>query len=299
MNIWPRRVLRLGGAFFVLAVAAFCLNGLVLAHRNTPVLHAGSAVPTDPEGGPELRIVTWNIAKAFVHRGDVRFVSTDTARTRLESMGDVLREIDADVVLLQEVLLECGPCPVNQMTAIANAAGYPYRVYGEHANLGIPGFRISTGNALLSRYPISDPEVIDLPGRKPFWVTNNSRRALYATLTPPDAMPFRVANLHLDSRNATNRLAQAEDCHRSLPGPPWIIGGDFNDLPDSPVWSALAKETGIRCPTGQATYPQWKPEVEIDGFVVSDSWEVISTHRVSATGSDHYPVVISLRRAAR
>ena len=115
---------------------------LVLASRETPragvTSHAGKPLPTH---GSRVRILTYNIAKAFLHKGGLAFESPETVRARLARIAAVISAEQPDMVFLQEAVFECSLCPVNQVVTLAEATGMRFWVLGENYNVGVPFVR--------------------------------------------------------------------------------------------------------------------------------------------------------------
>ena len=124
-------------------------------------------------GGP-LKVLTWNIrfgAGRFPFFGDScgeGVLSPDeTVQNTIEAIADQLNSLDADIVFLQEVDLR------SKRTAYLNQVQYlldnTYLNYGAYASMWESDFiptdgigRINTGNAILSKYELTDAERIQL-----------------------------------------------------------------------------------------------------------------------------------------
>jgi endonuclease/exonuclease/phosphatase family metal-dependent hydrolase len=143
----------------------------------------------------------------------------------------------ADVLLLSEVHAH-GPC------SDACAAGARLGM----ASAYVPGHvqdRGTEGVAILSRWPLSDVEVIELPYHHV--VVNSARRvAVAATALTVDG-PVRVFAVHLDNRISPSarvrQLAPVLERARRWPGPV-VIGGDFNTSPFSWLAALVPFPTG-------------------------------------------------------
>ena len=192
----------------LLPLSLFALNGLVLAHGNTPRVRELSGVaPQAPRAAGEITVVSYNIAKAFVHKGGIKFESREKVEGRLRQMAAVVRAENPDLVFLSEAITDCGPCAVDQVEFLARECGLPHAASGENYNVGFPGYRVAGGNAVLSRFPLTGVANFDLAGRRPFWVTKNNRRAL-AVSAELGGRPTLLVALHNDSYDIRNNEKQ-------------------------------------------------------------------------------------------
>ncbi len=132
----------------------------------------------------------------------------------------------ADVYLLQEVYKPAGGPSLADTIA---------RDLGMHAfftpsNPGPLGSQ--TGIAILSRYPLQDARVLDLP-RCDLRFRSRTRVAQKAVAQTPNG-PVTLYNLHLDTRvNLAERLNQLQPVLTDAQSTrtPVLIGGDFNTNP--------------------------------------------------------------------
>lgn len=205
----------------------------------------------------------------------------------------VLREIDADVIALQEADRRFGDREsVLEKRALDDTPWRHAPVARRARSLGWHG------NALLVRRGIDilHAEPLDLPTLEP-------RGAVRADLLA-DGRPFRVIGMHLDLSGLRRRdqirhvLSHCRDCADDVPT---VLMGDFNqwgrnrgvlrELVDG--WAAL--------PTG-ASFPSRRPLAPLDRIVISPGWHCdrVTVHHsaLSATASDHLPVAAQLRLPA-
>ena len=166
-------------SILLLPVGLFFLDGLVLASRENVVLlpstQSSASPPTDV-----ITIAAMNIAKGFAPITDTRYDTPEHVRQRLDDMAAVLRAEQPDIIALSEVMTECTPCPVNQLQHLRDALAMPHSAFGENYHFGLPFLHVVGGNAILGKVPLQPVANFDLIGRKWFYQTSNSRRALFA-----------------------------------------------------------------------------------------------------------------------
>jgi endonuclease/exonuclease/phosphatase family metal-dependent hydrolase len=233
----------------------------------------GAPAPRPPTA--DLAVVTWNL---HAGAGDLpRFVA-DLRAGRLTG-GTLSRDF---VLLLQEA----GPA----VLALARREGLAAHLSAVHP---------ARGNAIVSSRPIADAHTIELPRER------QRRLALAGWIEVADTR-VRVATTHFENRvswwrgglfSEGARLRQAQALIAALaPGPPTIVGGDFNAWlgRDEPAWLALAE----RFPDAQPppSRPTFRERLFLDElfFDVPDGWRVERTIVENRYGSDHHAVVALL-----
>ncbi len=170
---------------------------------------ANFSVPQSTLSAPwPLTVATYNIHGAV--GTDRRF---DPAR-----VGEVLLEMDADVIALQEVPLGGSRMP-NVLALLQKQINY----YSAEAMTFSVGGR-SYGNAILSRYPIHASRAIDIS-----FGSHEPRGALDADILC-QGQPLRVVATHLglrpaERRDQIKRLLQVFDTNEM----PVILMGDINE----------------------------------------------------------------------
>jgi endonuclease/exonuclease/phosphatase family metal-dependent hydrolase len=243
------------------------------------------------EEAREVKVVAYNLAKAFVDAEFPRFPSRAATRSRLDAIAEILTREDADLVFLSEVVWETPWNSVNQVRHLATAAGYRHFAFGENVNLGLPLFRFASGNAILSRWPLSQAANPDLPGRRPFWVTRNNRRLLLAEAAL-GGQPVLCLSLHLDSLDSANNLRQVQRILEWVDGRPTLAAGDFNAEPGSEsllAWRNSRRFSGSV--EGPKTYPSDRPERRLDYILAPSHWRELFHSTTGGTLSDHLAVV--------
>lgn len=287
-------------AGLILAVTGgglFVLNGLWLAHRETPLTGQTprQSAPQAPFEGETLTIMAYNIAKGFVHQGGLSFAAPDEVRPPLQSIAELIKAEQPDLVFLSETILECGPAPVNQITTLAEATGLPFWAFGENYNIGLPFYRIVGGNAVLSRWPLHAVANPSLAGRRPFYITRNNRRILWCAM-PINDEPLLLGAVHNDSFNPVNNLAQVRQILDYLDGRPALLAGDFNACPHEPPMQLL-RETGQFSGAfdGPFTFPAAAPQQKIDYILAPAAWQLLEHRVLPGTASDHRPIISTFR----
>jgi endonuclease/exonuclease/phosphatase family metal-dependent hydrolase len=284
-------------ALLALPFGLFAVNGALLAWGETPRTGTTAHPPASvPEKGPaEVKILAFNVAKGFVHQGGLRFSATETVSARMKKIADRINEEKPDLVFLSEIVFECTPCPVNQVVTLAEATGMHAWVFGENYNFGLPFYRIVGGNAILSRWPLEPVTNESLAGRKPFYVTHNNRRALWAAVTVGGRRVL-LASLHNDSFSRTNNLTQTRQLLDYAGERPVILAGDFNARPTDESIKVIQKSGRFSgAIEGPNTFPAHKPDRRIDFIFAPSDWELIEHHVPECDASDHLPVVSTFR----
>ena len=223
-----------------------------------------------------LRVATYN-----VHSG----VGVDR-RFRPERIADVIGELRADVVALQEVLS-------------------PVRGFDVHAHLreatGLHLVTMTTmhlaggtfGNALLSRWPILElvEHGLTVGRREP-------RGAIDATIGR-DERELRVIATHLGLRGAerSEQLSRLLDLVKSAPDFPTVLAGDFN-MTRGRARELRAHVAHLGKHDALATFPSIAPVLPLDRIFALHGASIIdvAVHRSRRTrvASDHLPLVATI-----
>jgi len=233
----------------------------------------------------DVRIATYNIHRC---RGMDR-------RTMPSRIAEVIRELDADVVALQEVI-GAGPSGLGQAAEIGAAVGMGWVM---HSVRQLRNHQF--GNVVLSRFPIIHHGTYDLS-----WRTCEQRACKRADLDMGEGCKLRIYNVHLgtavlERRYQAARLAAFVHDHRVKP--PKVILGDFNEWMKglaTKTLSALFESIDIsQHLQRRRTYPGIFPVLHLDhiyyeGDVTVRSMELVRT-RKSLMASDHLPLVANFR----
>jgi endonuclease/exonuclease/phosphatase family metal-dependent hydrolase len=238
-----------------------------------------------PNSRRRIRVATYNIHKC---RGL-------DARVRPSRIVDVLREIGADIIALQEIVrVETARPNQDHARFIATELGMNFR-FGENRTLGGGTY----GNVLLSRYPLPNTSNYDITtsGREP-------RGCLRADVELPEGTVLHVFNVHmgtafLERRKQGRKLVSEEILHRTELQGPRIILGDFNEWTRGLTTRLLRKHfvtPNLRDHMNRSrTYPGVLPFLHLDHIyfdpeLVLHNLTLHKTRR-SLMASDHLPLV--------
>ena len=227
------------------------------------------------EEARRLRLASWN-----VHR----CIGVDGVRDH-DRVAAVVRELDADAIVLQEIEAEPTPEAVlDQLLVLADATGLT-----AVAGTVLTDRRGGYGNALLTRRPVASVRRIDLSisGREP-------RGAIDVTLAL-GASFLRIVGTHLGLRAAERRSQLGSLLEKLGPASaePMVVLGDFNEwLPTSRNLRGLQGRFGR--PAAPRTFPSWRPVLALDRIWAEPHamLHAIGVHRspLARIASDHLPV---------
>jgi len=213
---------------------------------------------------------------------------TKAGRPELGRVATELRAWNADLVLLQEV--DRGrerTGGVDQAQRLARRLGFD-AVYGPTRRFR-PG---STGNAILSRWPVADVARASLPHARGAY-----RRGLVRATIDIRGQAVDVFATHLDHVSPGLRRAQARAVAakvRRSPRPV-VLGGDLNAEPGMPAteslqrsglvdgWSVVGRDDGL-------TVPAARPRRRIDYVLADASFVPVRSTVLISLVSDHRAV---------
>ena len=202
----------------------------------------------------------------------------------------ILREIDADVIGLQEVESRHGRSEIDQAERFAAALGMAC-IEGpllHHAKRGW------FGNALLTRLEVHAVRrvLFDSHG-------GEARGAIVCDLVARDGTCWRVMTTHLDLRSRHRRRQFATLLDQLVPSPrqPTVLMGDFNEW-----WSRSRGLAELRrhaeLPPAPPTFPAWLPALRLDRIALSGCRLRGELQRyltpLARRASDHLPIFADL-----
>jgi len=238
----------------------------------------------------KLRLVSYNIHKCI---GGV------DRRYEPERTAEVLRKLEADILLLQEV--DAGVPRSrgdNQTEVLGDLVGMRYRTW--YPNVDVRGGG-QYGNAILSRYPIIESSNIDLT-----WRFKKRRSALHSVLRVRHDDVDRtvhVFNMHLglarfERRIQLNKFLDSHPFANLHHETPIVVGGDLNDVYGG--LSELLRPSGFRgIDRRPLTFPAWGPVRPLDAIFVRGNLDFMKLSRceseLAKRASDHRPLVAEVR----
>lgn len=218
---------------------------------------------------------------------------------RADTVVQFLRQIDADIFGLQEVM-------DYQLTYILK--GLP-----DHSSIGVG--RID-GQSEGEFAPILyKPAILNLVESGWFWLSEEPENpgsqswdtACERICTWADFGDFQVFNTHLDHISAEARFKGTQLILSRMSDKPTILMGDLNVLPNDPTITAIEKQ-GFKdaiSPVSQSTFHNWGTEEygQID-YIFTRGFETrtpaILTNKLNARdASDHYPIVAKVQLSSR
>ncbi len=242
----------------------------------------------------KIRVLSYNIHKGFNATG-LKFT--------LHAIRQALRETNADLMLLQEVVgenrkhqasIEQWPTQA-QFEFLADSVWSHYS-YGKNAVYT----ERHHGNAILSRYPIVKEENINIS-------TNafEQRGLLHCEVNVPELHDcLHVFNVHLDlwekgRRRQLEKIVERAKSHVP-PETPFILGGDFNDWSESlhPLCvehlGAYESHSAVHNRLAKS-FPSFYPQLPLDRMYFKHL-KIVSSMTLSARPwsdlSDHLPLLV-------
>lgn len=241
----------------------------------------------------KLRVLSYNIHKGY---------SPSNLRYVLQRLRTSIREVHADLVLLQEVLghhesvrarIEDWPSSA-QFEYLADEL-WPHYAYGKNS-VYTAGHH---GNAILSKFPIEFSENHDISLN-----SYEKRGILHASIRiPGQPHPVHVLCVHLGLFENDRKSQLGTLCQKiasQVPSEcPVIVGGDFND------WREKASET-LRRQLGlqeaffthqgahAKTFPSWLPLLRLDRLYSRGMGRIsaeLVRGKVWKDLSDHLPIL--------
>ncbi len=273
-----RRAIYAFAALFLFVFGWYALSRLTSPLRAVKLISASAKQEARAEPLKELRIAIYNIAHGRgLADGNWSGGDKDAKLARLRKIAALLAAEKPDVVVLNEVDFDSTwSGGVNQAEVIARAMPLANRAEGRNLDVSLPFFTVRCGNAVLSRFPITDARLVKFPGYSTLETIGAGRKkGLLCTLLLPGDREVRILAVHLEHRSEEVRIAAALVIGELAAdeGPPLVAAGDFNSTPKS--------------------YPRATPDASgraIDWVLAPASWRIAEHRPLDSKLSDHRPV---------
>jgi len=238
-------------AVFLAVVVLFSCRSLVTTYEDVEsAIYYEDASQESAEFNDTLKVMTWNIRFGAARIpffgdscGDRVLMTQAETEGYLNSIVDYINSTEPDILLLQEVDISSKRSAyVNQLQYILDRTHLNYGVYASMWNAEIipsDGLgRVDVGNAVLSRWEITDAERIQLPLRTDqdaltqyFYLRRN---ILKAKIALPIDKAFYAVNIHATAfatdDTKQKHIARYKEVLDDLDllGATFVTGGDLN-----------------------------------------------------------------------
>jgi endonuclease/exonuclease/phosphatase family metal-dependent hydrolase len=258
-------------------VCCFLLLVACASRKEEPTSSPTSTVLIAAKDPGDFRVVTYNVKKG----------------NPIEPIIEELRAQNADIILLQEIddkTSRSGYVDQTQVLAKALSMNAFYSPSYEE-------FEGKTGQAILSRFPLRDGQIVDL---------ENSRNIAAAATIEVEGVSIRFFSVHLSSNMKKlgemvpeSLEARAREATRiaelARQAGDWVIvGGDFNTSPSTEPYNILStflQDVG----TKEATLPAAFPMFSFDHVMASKELEGHKAFVGPLGVSDHRMVIVDLK----
>lgn len=231
----------------LLAAAIFWAVGTVLPRESELEISRHLEYPIAKEKN-KILVASYNIAFAHgVKTSPTEWRDKNHTQKKLEELASVVKELNADLLFLQEVDINSNRSHyINQAEFLVDAGAYPYSacaVVWEKNYVPFPFWpikhhlgEVKTANCVLSRYPLSWHKriIFEKPASNPFWYNwGYLDRGAHRLDVAIGNQTLTVINLHLEAYEQKAREKQSRflgEWVSTIKGP-IIIGGDFNSIP--------------------------------------------------------------------
>lgn len=260
MVVWLARGRKRGRTVILMAAAAGVWLALV-----APELEGLFERP-HPAGGETLRLVQFNTWEK----------NGDWTRRRLAWLA----RTDPDVVTLQEIASE------DTGLLAALRATYPYQITCEAAPYPCPVMVLSKAAPLAFGHFSGGAA----PQANTAWVRFAGRKRAFTVVAVHVDRPWPDGRQDAELRRLSAQLRGFE--LQSL-----VLAGDFNAAPWSFAMRRLERTSGLQRRTvALPSWPGWFPVLPIDHVWAGSAWDTAEVRRGPFLGSDHRPIVVTLRR---
>lgn len=244
------------------------------------VASPGPSMPQTASRGEPIDVAVYNVHMGFDPQG----------RMSLARIGQTLHDRSPDIVVLNEV----------DRGWLTTGSREPLRILQDQLDMPYvfaPAADEIWGNAVFSRYPITEVSIERLPRGEDAMARN--QLIVIMEVEPERRLALIATHLsHVDSQGDT-RLPQARAVAGTLArlqerGVPVLVAGDLNAEPDAAELATFGDIARSAVPPGTPTYPSGDPEVQIDHLLITEEFEVMDAEVAHVGASDHLPIFARL-----
>ena len=269
----------------------YLIGAVLMAASFISCEESGNKTATANENEAENEVVverTLRVMSYNIHHANPPSIED---KIDIEAIVKVIKAENPDLVALQEVDFNTERSGEgNQAELIAEALDMEYyfakAIYYDNGEYG---------NAILSKFPIKNSEILALPNHPE---DNTENRVVALGLIEINAnQNILFGSTHLDYKtDSKSRILQVKKLIEMASewNEPLILGGDFNDGPNSETIQLLDSELKRTCKTCPPTIPVENPKRAID-FIYYKHPQAkfqVKSHKVipEEYASDHRPV---------
>ena len=262
----------------------------------------------------QLRVMAWNIKYGAMRLpfwfdcwGDQVSIPATQVEANMESIYEMIREADPDILLVEEIEFHSRRGAYYDMIqGILDHSELNYGAYYETWNSRyIPSEglgRMSLGNAIFSKYPITKSEKImqadrrDLdPVTKPFYLHRAIGRA-EIQLSATQSVAAYVVHTAAYDQDATEteegtKVKQIKQIYEVISSEnlPFILGGDFNELPPNAAKISNFPDERTSPVCGEDfEQPPYTPEIMSPFYEALKPWISLERYGVSEHEQKRY-----------
>lgn len=225
-----------------------------------------------------IRVVTYNIHECV----------DSNHHKHPPGIAETLRQAQADIIALQEVQM------VRRLSRQSMQAAYLARSLHMHYAYGPVTYSStgSSGNAILSRYPITGEVNHMLPNSR-------DKRCCLQVDVQVDTRKLTFLNVHL-GLNQVERFRHLKYTVLPLTNAlinPFILAGDFNAIPERPeikLLSGLVDTFVFNSGPILHSFPASAPKARIDYIFADPTLQTAESFIMESNASDHLPVVATI-----
>ena len=230
----------------------------------------------------KITAMTYNICSGHNLAGD----------RNLMHAASVINQVQPDFVTINEVRCNTSDVPLHQANELGRLTGY-YPVFGK--SIDISGGEY--GNAFLTRRPLLEQEIIQIPDRTSDERAYFEHRTILRCVLDVNGQKLTVLSTHfglarVEHESAVETMLGVIEKETN----PVILMGDLNMQPDHPVIQPLFEalhDTADR-KDDIKTFPSGEPVMKIDYIMHKGNIETLSVRSMDTQCSDHRPLMAEL-----